>query len=74
MSSVYEQRPWLTLYPEWVKPDLATPFANGVEMFRARARATLSHESRRIQQLVERHPEGLPPRVCFRSVRRRRRT
>src|ERR687885_1441083 len=39
MSSVYEQRPWLTLYPEWVKPDLETPFANGVEMFRARARA-----------------------------------
>src|ERR671934_190030 len=39
MSSVYEQRPWLTLYPEWVTPDLETPCANGVEMFRARARA-----------------------------------
>src|SRR5919197_5510809 len=39
MSSVYEQRPWLKLYPEWVTPDLKTPFANGVEMFRARARA-----------------------------------
>src|SRR5918911_3671722 len=39
MSSVYEQRPWLRLYPEWVTPDLETPFANGVEMFRARARA-----------------------------------
>ena len=39
MSSVYEQRPWLTLYPEWVKPNLETPFANGVEMFRASARA-----------------------------------
>src|ERR687884_229312 len=40
MSSVYEQRPWLRLYPEWVKPDLQTPVANGVEMFRARARAS----------------------------------
>src|SRR5437763_10998839 len=39
MSSVYEQRPWLTLYPEWVTPDLETPFANGVEMFLASARA-----------------------------------
>ena len=39
MSSVYEQRPWLTLYPAWVTPDLETPFANGVAMFRARARA-----------------------------------
>src|SRR5438270_13014801 len=39
MSSVYEQRPWLTLYPEWVTPDLETPFANGLEMFRASARA-----------------------------------
>jgi long-chain acyl-CoA synthetase len=39
MSSVYEQRPWLRLYPEWVQPDLEMPFANGVEMFRARARA-----------------------------------
>jgi hypothetical protein len=36
MSSVYEQRPWLRLYPEWVQPDLEMPFANGVEMFRAR--------------------------------------
>ena len=39
MSSVYEQRPWLTLYPAWVTPDLETPFANGVEMFRASAHA-----------------------------------
>src|ERR671927_850177 len=39
MSSVYEQRPWLRLYPEWVTPDLETPFANGVAMFRASARA-----------------------------------
>src|ERR671938_161814 len=39
MSSVYEQRPWLRLYPEWVTPDLETPCANGVEMFRASARA-----------------------------------
>src|ERR671939_895774 len=39
MSSVYEQRPWLKLYPAWVTPDLETPFANGVEMFRASARA-----------------------------------
>src|SRR5919204_4023229 len=39
MSSVYEQRPWLKLYPEWVKPNLETPFANGVEMFRASAHA-----------------------------------
>ena len=31
MSSIYEQRPWLTLYPEWVKPDLETPFVNGLE-------------------------------------------
>ena len=39
MSSVYEQRPWLKLYPEWVTPDLETPFANGVQMFRASVRA-----------------------------------
>src|SRR5919198_688452 len=39
MSSVYEQRPWLKFYPEWVTPDLETPCAHGVEMFRASARA-----------------------------------
>src|SRR5919198_166792 len=39
MSSVYAQRPCLKLYPEWVTPDLEMPCANGVEMFRASARA-----------------------------------
>jgi long-chain acyl-CoA synthetase len=34
MNGIYERRPWLELYPRWVGPDLESPVANGVELFR----------------------------------------
>jgi long-chain acyl-CoA synthetase len=40
MASIYEQRPWLHLYSDWVKPDLEIPAQSGLEMFKRTATQT----------------------------------
>src|SRR4029453_8755717 len=37
VSSIYEQRPWLTLYETGQRPDILLEHANALEMFRASA-------------------------------------
>src|SRR6202022_1329048 len=37
MASIYEQRPWLHLYPHWVGPDLEMPARSGLEIFKKAA-------------------------------------
>jgi long-chain acyl-CoA synthetase len=37
MASIYEQRPWLHLYPDWVGPDLEMPARSGLEIFKKAA-------------------------------------
>jgi long-chain acyl-CoA synthetase len=39
MGSIYEKRPWLSSYPEWVAPDLETGSATAIDDFNKTVRA-----------------------------------